>query len=346
MPEILQPLQQFNPEQTAAYRGWRQSFNLNQAAMASRHGFNAAGFGDGLIGNSAPVGPEAWRRIDGRSTKLQRSILAVYSRLAAASSTSVAVGDLVSYFAKISDSGEAHMSMDGRSKGLADAPIMTFAGTPVPIIDAVAELGWRQMEVLRKGSQSLDMDMISNKQRKVFEKLEDMAINGASNIVVGGSTIYGLRTFPDRSTDTHGLDLNAATGAQWVTAVGKVLLKLESDNAYGPVSIFCNLSDLNYAKRTDYTTTYSQTIFERLMAMGIVKEFIPASNIPASDLVGVADLDTGEWGSILTGMPPVTRPQARQNPEDDYKFIVMAMAAPQFRSDYSGQSRIAHVTKA
>ena len=45
-------------------------------------------------------------------------------------------------------------------------------------------------------------------------------------------------------------------------------------------------------------------------------------------------------------MPLVTRPKARSNPEDDYVFGVLAMAAPQFRADYEGRSQIAHLTQA
>jgi hypothetical protein len=41
---------------------------------------------------------------------------------------------------------------------------------------------------------------------------------------------------------------------------------------------------------------------------------------------------------ILNGMPMTMRPKARQNPEDDYVFSVLAAAAPQFKHDANGQA--------
>lgn len=300
-----------------------------------------------LAGNAAPVGPEGWRRIDPRVSAVQRNVLAVFDRLARANTVPVGVGDIMSYYPKVTDSGEAHVSMDGRSNSLQDQANVQFVGTPVPVIDSFTRLGWRQMEVLRKQNGfGIDTVSMMNAARRVAEKLEDMTINGLSTIVVGGNPIYGLRNFPDRSTDTHGFTLASATGANWVAAVAKVLAKLEADNAYGRATIFVNWGDWAYATRTDYTTNYPKTIAERLREMGQVAEFVPAAGIPANELIGVANLDTGEWGGILSAMAPSSVAKNRLNAQDDFVQGHMAMAAPQFRSDVGGQSQIAHVTSA
>ena len=55
--------------------------------------------------------------------------------------------------------------------------------------------------------------------------------------------------------------------------------------------------------------------------------------MPASEILGVVDLDVGDWGGILSAMPLTTRPKTRQEPEDDYVFSVITASAPQFRSD-------------
>ena len=70
------------------------------------------------------------------------------------------------------------------------------------------------------------------------------------------------------------------------------------------------------------------------------------SRVPANEIIGVVDLEGGEWGGILSAMPVTTRPKNRQEPEDDYVFNVLAAAAPQFRSDYNGQSSFVHGTTA
>lgn len=328
----------FTQDQALAVNSARESFNRTQVAMASSVS---------LIGNAAPIPLDAWRRIDSRAAAIQRDVLAVFNRLSAASQTPVGVGDIVSFYPQISDSGEVNVSMDGRSEGKADQPIVKYAGTPIPVFDSYARFGWRQMEVMRKaGGQAMDTTAIANHQRKVAEKMEDVVLNGLSAINVGGNTIYGLRTFPQRNTDTHGLDLNAATGAQWLGAVEKLCKAMIADNAFGRVTVFVNYGDWLYASINEFTAGYPKTILQRLQEVQQIAEIVPASKVPANELIGIANLATGEWGEILSAMPMTTRPKARHNPEDDYTFGVLAMAAPQFRSDYDGRSQIAHLTKA
>lgn len=327
----------FTPEQELAVNAARHGFNESQVALAANSTIE-------LVGNASPIPLDMWRRIDGRAAAIQRDVLAVFNRLAAANTTPVGLGDIVSYFPQISDSGEVHVSMDGRSEGRQDQANVKYVGTPVPILDSYARFGWRQMAVNNKGGISLDVETVANHQRKVAEKLEDMALNGLPGVVVGGSAIYGLRTFPQRNTDVHGVDLNGATGAQWLAAVGKVQTQLEGDNAFGPVTIFVNYADWSYARRADYATNYAKTIYERLMELGV--ELVPGSKVPVNELIGIANLSSGNWGSILSAMALTTRPKARLNMEDDYVMGVMVAAAPQFRYDFDGRSSVAHVTKA
>lgn len=332
----------FTPNQAQARDAARRAFNQHQRAVAAQ----LATMGDtSLIGNAAPIPIDAWRRIDARATRIQRDVLAVFNRLALANSTPVAIGDLVSYFPKISDSGEVHVSMDGRSEGNADAATVQYEGTPIPILDAFARMGWRQMEVVRKGQAQLDAESIANKQRKVAEKLEDMVLNGLSSVVVNGSTIYGLRNHPQRNTGTHGFDLNStATGANWVTAFNQIITLLQADNAFGKVTFFLNYADYTYAAQTEYTAGYPRKILTMLRELEFVDDIVPCSKMPADNIVGINNLGGGEWGSILNAMPMTTRPKMRHNPEDDYVFGVMAAAAPQFRVDYDGRTQIAHTT--
>jgi len=330
----------FTNEQQAAILAARQRFNETQVAMAA----NAAI--PGLEGNSLAIPIDAWRRIDGRAQVLARSRLAVFSRLAQASTIPVSIADLVNYYPQVSDSGEVHVSMDGRNQAKGDQANVKFVGTPVPVLTATARMGWRQMEVIRKGGGFIDTATIANKQRKVFEKLEDMAINGLSSVNVGGDTIYGLRTLPTRNTFAHGFTLATATGAQVLTAFKQAITAALGDNQYGRITMFVNMGDYTAWDTTDYASAYTGTILQRLRAIGQIADIVPASSIPANELSGVVDLESGEWGGILSAMPPTTRPKTRQNPEDDYLFNVMAAAAPQFRSDYNGQSAFVHGTQA
>lgn len=325
----------FTQEQELAVNQAREAFNRTQAALAAE-----------LVGNSIAVPVDAWRRIDSRGAMIQRDVLNVFNRLAAADTTPVGVGDLVSYYGQVSDSNEVNVSMDGRGTGKADQANIKYVGTPVPVLTSDARFGWRQMEVLRRSPNSLDTATIGNAQRKVAEKLEDMALNGLSSAVVGGQTIYGLRNFPQRNTATHGLTLTSATGAQWLAAFQSMFNQLIGDNAYGKATVFLSYADWLYASINEFVAGYPKTILQRLQEIAQVAEIVPASKVPANEIIGVAGLQTGEWGTILSAMPLVTRPKARHNAEDDYAFGVIAMAAPQLKADFDGRAQIAHITQA
>lgn len=326
-------------EQILAHNHPREVFDRREEQIA-------AAAGGVMIGNAAPIGLDAWRRIDERSARLQRDMLMVYARLARGNSIPVSLGDLVNFYPKIGDSGSAGVSMDGRAVGKADQAAVTFAGTPVPIIHSEAAFGWRQWQVLSKGGGFGATDSIANNQRIVLEKLEDMAINGLSSIVVGGATIYGLKTFPDRISGTYGaFNLNGGTGANWATAFTATINGLVGDNSFGRATVFVNYTDWMYAGQTDFASNYPKTILQRMLEMPGVGEIIPCSKLAANDVIAVNNVDSGEWGSILTAMPLTTRPKARVNEQDDYAFSVMAATAPQFRSDANSRSHIAAYTR-
>lgn len=325
----------FTEEQEAKYKAGRRAFNNSMRTMAANADMS-------FEGNALAITIDAWRRIDSRAQTLARSRLQVFNRLAAASTTPVDIADLVNYYPQVSDSGEVLVSMDGRNQAKADAATVKYVGTPVPVLTSTTRLGWRQMEVLRKGGGMLDVTSIANNQRKMAEKLEDMVLNGLPSAVVGGDTIYGLRTLPARNTFSHGFTLATATGAQWLTAVKQAIAAALGDNQYGRLTLFVNQGDYTAADTTDYAANYSGTILQRLQAISQIVEIVPASSVPANEILGIADMDTGEWGGILSAMPMLTRPKTRTEPEDDYVFSVIAAAAPQFRSDYNGQSAFVH----
>lgn len=296
-----------------------------------------------LVGNAAPIGPEAWRRIDDRSTQIMRDVLAVFSRLRAASMTPVSMGDILSYFAQVSDDGEVTTSMDGRQTGRSDQAHVKFVGTPVPIYAAETRFGWRQMATMQKAGMMLDTVSIANKVRKIAEKLEDVALNGDASIVVAGNTLTGLRNHPSRNTASHGLTLATATGAQWDAMIKSAVSLLIGDNAFQPVTFFLNYADWFAMTSTEYSTAYPKKIISVLREIEQVADFVPASRVPANNVIGIAGLAGGEWGSVLEGMSITTRPKARHNTEDDYVYTTMAAAALQLRTDYDGRMPICHL---
>ena len=327
----------FSPEQMQLVLNERAEYNKRQTAM------NDAGI-PSMMGNASPVHKDVWGRWDKEGIEVQRDVLAVFNSISGLSKP-LPIGVLVNNFQRISDSGSVNISLDGRSKDRADQPLIDYVGTPVPIIDSEFRFGWRQMEAEHaSGFSQLDMAASNNANRRVAEKLEDMVINGDSSVVVGSSTIYGLRTVPNRNTGTHGLTLATATGAQWVTAITSAVKKLIDDNFYTGVTIYLNYADWFVASSTEFTANYPKKILQALLEIPNVDSIIPASKVPANEIIGlVRRRDVVE---ILSAMPQTTRPKFRANPEDDYVFTVMAAAAPQFKWDYNNQCGIVQLTQA
>lgn len=340
----------YTKEQQALILNARRRWDAMQRNMAAMHGFAVNDANgqfisyDNLIGNASVLPRDVWGEWDRSAITVQRDVLAVFNDLAATVSRPMALGKIVHYFMTLSDSGDVNISLDGRGKAKTDQPVMAYEGTPLPIIDSELSFGWRQMLAAQTEGYSLDSDAIANHQRKIAEKLEDLVLNGDSTIDVGGSKIYGLRNAPFRKTGTTAIDLNGASGAQWLEAISEVVSLMHDNNYYAPVTIYLNYKDWFYATVNDYAPNYAGTIFKRIMEIPGVAALVPASKVPANELLGV--VKRSDVVQILNGMPMTMRPKARQNPEDDYVFSVLAAAAPQFKHDANGQAGYVQLTKA
>lgn len=254
----------FTPHQQQLVINSRRLWDFQHRNMAAQYGFAVNDFQGAilahneLIGNASTLPRGAWEQFDRTSILVQRDELVVFNDLAASVSKSVPIGKLMHYFRTLSDSGDVNISLDGRSKANVDKPVYGYEGTPVPIIDSEASFGWREMLAAQTEGESLDTDAIGNYQRRVAEKLEDIALNGDPNIVVGGATLYGIRTAPYRATGTHGLTLNGATGAQWVSAVTETLKALHAKKFKVPVTLYLNWDDWFYASVNEFTPNYQK----------------------------------------------------------------------------------------
>jgi uncharacterized linocin/CFP29 family protein len=314
----------FTPEQQAFVLANRRQFNASQVAIANAHGQT-------LIGNALPLPKDVWGQWDREGIEVQRTTLAVFNDLAATVSTPMPIGKLVHHFQTISDSGQANVSLDGRSKGRTDQPVFNYHGTPLPIIDSPFSYGWRQVEAARSEGFQLDSAGRDNAMRTVAEKLESIALDGDSGIVVGGDQLYGLRNHPRRNTRTTGVALNGATGAQWLAEITATLRLLHADNFKVPATLYLNWSDWFYATSTEFTTGYPKTIAQRVMELGGVREIVPADSITASQIIAL--VKDRRVVQVLNGMPMTTRAQFRANPEDDYNFVTMAAASVEIKFD-------------
>lgn len=322
----------FTPEQQAFVLANRRQFNERQTALAAAHGST-------IIGNALPLPKDVWGMWDREGVEVQRSTLAVFNDLAASVAFPMPIGKLVHHFQTISDSGSVNISLDGRSKARTDQPVFEYHGTPLPITDSTFSYGWRQVEAARSEGMQLDGAVRDNSNRRVAEKLEGLALDGDASIVVGGATLYGLRTHPRRNTRTTGVALNGATGAQWLAEITATLKLLHADNFKVPATIYLNWDDWFYATSTEFTAGYPKTIAQRVLELGGLREVIPADSITASQIIAL--VKDRRVVQVLNGMPMTTRAQFRANPEDEYNFVVMAAASLEIKFDATQKCGVA-----
>lgn len=325
----------FTPEQQQFVLANRREFKLRQELMNQ-----TLPTGPVRIGNAYSLPKEVWGEWDREGIEIQREVLSVFNTLAASVSKPMPIGKLIHYFQQISDSGNVNISMDGRSKARTDQQTYAYQGTPLPIIDSTFSYGWRQMEAARSEGFQLDSAGRNNAMYQVAKKLESLVLDGDSSIVVGGSTLYGLRTHPKRETRSTTNTLASATGVQWLADVSNTIKLLNNNNFWQPATLFVNIGDWKYATRTDYSTSYpNKTIAQRILELSDVAEVVPASDVTANQIIAV--IKNSRSIQVLNGMPMTTRAQFRANPEDDYNFVTMAAAALEVKYDANDQCGIA-----
>lgn len=323
----------FSFEQQAFVLANRREFNARQRALAEQHGKT-------VIGNALPLPKDVWGMWDREAVELQRSVLAVFNDLSASVSMPMPIAKLVHHFQTVSDSGNVNVSLDGRSKARTDKPVFNYYGTPLPIIDSTFSYGWREVAAASSEGFQLDAAGRTNALFKVAEKLESMALDGDSSIVVGAAQSYGLRTHPKRNTRSTGQTLLTCTGAQWLAEVVATVKLLHADNFKVPATLYVNWSDWFYATNTDFSTLYpGKTIAQRILEGAGVNNVVPSDKVAANQLIAV--VKDRRVLQVLNGMPISTRAQFRANPEDEYNFVTMAAAALEIKFDATDNCGVA-----
>ena len=325
----------FNEEQKRAVIDHRIAFNESQRDLGRRQRSSRT-----MIGNAAPIPRQVWGIWDRRAIRIRRDILSVFSNLASSVSMPIPIGKSMYHFMRVSDSGEVHTTMDGRSIAKTDQPVMDYIGAPIPIHNTTYSFGWRQIEAARTEGFQLDPVARDNAIRVIAEKLEDSTINGDSNVVLDGVQQYGLTNHPKRATRSTGVTLRSATGKQWRQEIMALLKTLHAKNFRTGVTLYMNWDDVFYASNTDDTDSYaSKTILMRVRELDYINEIVPGSKVPANTIIAV--VKDQSVISVMNSMPLTTIPRFRANIHDDYDFVTMAAAALLIRYDMKDQCGIA-----
>lgn len=246
------------------------------------------------------------------------------------------LGTILSLYEQAGDFTAAKISMSGRTRADQDTLTFTEVGVPIPIFHKEFELDARRLAASRNGGTPLDTSSIEIATRIVADEWESHLYNGAPNIVVGGSTVYGLTTHPSRNTGS--ITSAWATGANVITDVTNMITALRADNMYGPY-VLVVAKNLWPILEQDYSAAKGDnTVLERILQFVDISDVIPGDYLTNGNVVmfnadtQTVDLAIGQdMDSIAWTIEPMST-----------EFKVFMAGAIRIKADKGGNCGVAH----
>lgn len=264
------------------------------------------------------------------------------------------IGQLMTLYPRGGEMTPANVSMRMHASGEKDLIDQDFAGVPIPIIFKEYEMDARLLASSRLQGQGLDTSNGVAAARVVAEKVEDLILNGDTNVNLNGNTIYGLTTSPARSTDT------AANygGGDWgtitfpVLTISGMIAQAQSKGFYGPYGIIASNTQYNQAAMAFYNDGSGSTPAQRIMMLGqgsMTKQilFIEPSAQLADGVIVLFQVSKNVVElRVLEAYWPVTNIETATDDASLYKYKVMTIMTPVIKSAYGSKSGVVVATGA
>lgn len=248
------------------------------------------------------------------------------------------LGVILSMYERAGELTDATVSMDGRTRGDKDRLTFDDVGVPIPVFHKEWELGARQLASSRAGGSRLDTSTVEIAGRIVMERIESHVFNGIPGLKVGGLSLYGYCTHPDRNTYELQADWSADDGAGIVADV-LAMLQIQYDDRYrGPFMLYVG-SDYWANVQRDYSAEKGDnTTMQRIEALRDISgvdtaDFLAPDQVVlvqmTSDVVDLAvaqDLKNMQWS-----MQPMST-----------DFMTFAVMAIRVKSEKNGRSGVCH----
>lgn len=289
---------------------------------------------------------EDWRLLDGRCQAAARQRLRLVADLRGAGCQFVIGNGLaksVLSTERMTDPGEAQLSMDGQRRGKNDRPEFDMVNIPLPIAHADFSMGTRQLLISRNSNTPLDTRMAEASSRRVAETIEKLALGTFGSFAYGGASLYGLTNFPNRITAT----VTAPTATAWTpaTTVTQVLAMRQASvdkMNYGPWVLYVSTGWDQYLDR-DYTLTGGnnphQTLRERLAKIDGITAIKSLDFLTGYQMLLVQQVS--ETIRMVIGLD-ITTVQWASGDGMEQNFKVMAIMVPQPAADINGNCGIVH----
>lgn len=235
----------------------------------------------------------------------------------------------------VGDLGAAELTMTGLPDATADRLQWETVNMPIPIIHKEFYYNIRHLEAARRNGRNLDASHAQVATRKVAEMIEQLIFTG---VTIGGQTIYGLITEPNRKT--------ASVTASWATTTGDNMvadtiraidtLTNSSNNFEGPFWVFVPQT-VAANMGNDFKAYSSMTIMQRLMQIPGVAGITPTARLTGTQIVFVQL--TSDVIEMVNGMAP-TMVEWDSHGGFQKNFKIISIMVPRVRSDGWQQSGI------
>lgn len=236
-----------------------------------------------------------------------------------------------------SDLLAAEVTMTGLTEATKDRQEFETVSMPIPIYHKEFYYNLRHLQAARRNGRNPDVSHAEVATRKIAELIET---NMFSGLTVGGSTIYGLATEPNRNT--------GSVTASWVTATGEQILgdvlsmiddaSSSSNNFEGPYNLYVSNAVGNRLEE-DYKANSDKTIRQRIMELQKIQSIQQTSRLTGTNVLLVQT--TSDVLQVINGIQP-TMVEWESHAGFQHNFKIFAIMLPRVRSDGLGQSGIVH----
>ncbi|WP_435170817.1 major capsid protein [Falsirhodobacter sp. 1013] len=306
------------------------------------------------VANAAAILPrDAWLEIDGITRAVMRGDEgAAWMNDLMPLAKPVNIGKLVHMTRVVGDAGVVVRSMSGQVPVPLDKVGYDYRGTIVPIFSSGYGREWREWNTLR----SENFDALADDQDAITRKLRRdqalYALNGDPNIQFQGYAAYGIKTSPlskaiNLGTGAGGAGVNLATGTSdqiegFINgAFGAMLdanLVVGRVNLYVSPEIARNL-DKPYSGSTGFKIG---SLRDALLANRRINKIEVSFELSGNEFFGF--VPSSEYIRPLVGMAVNTTAITRQNPTDNYQFLVMGAMGIEIRADINGRAGVFYST--
>ena len=257
------------------------------------------------------------------------------------------VGSLEARWYTSSQITAATVSMTGRGRAERDLPEMVQSGVPVPVIFKEFAIDWRTLEASRRLGDGLDMTGLIEASRVVAEGYESIVVNGNTAVTLNGRPIYGLRSHPNRLTDT------AANygGGDWGT-LSNIIKTIEgmvnAANAqynHGPFNVYISQTQYNQAALSYHADGSGQTGLQRIQQLAMIAgvQALPAATLADGEVL-LLNM-TAEYMELAEALPLQVREWSTADGTESI-FKVMVIGTPKIKARYGNETGIVHATGA